>query len=136
MTTQGEIIKWLYKERGFMQGQFADLAKIDRTLFNRIVNGGKPLGKILQKRIAQGLRLPLAVFLFFINLEAPLEIHKILLEIVDLNDAEGLAIIGEILSFLKKTRGEKQPAELRRSVFSQIGNALEMAALIAKKGED
>lgn len=127
MTTPGEIIAVLIKERQFKQGEFADKIGIARSSLNRIIKGTKPLGKINQKRIAEGLELSLSKFLFLINLGAPLETYHFLLAVADLRDNTALAIVDKITTVADLIAKGKLPPETLNSILHQLEVTIKIA---------
>lgn len=132
MATEGEIIQQLIDNKGFGQGEFADRIGIARSSLNRIIKGKKPLGKINQKRIAEGLGLSKGMFLWLLDLDIPLENLAVLQALAAEKDKEILSAIEALLKISQiKKRGKISSHELS-SLLSHINSSRNFAESLDK----
>lgn len=111
METEGAIIQQLITNKGFGQGEFADKINVARPSMNSYIKGRKPIGKVIYKRIAQGLGLPYGVFMFLIKLDIPLDRFKALQELAELKPGQTINVINALLKIETAQADQSFPPE-------------------------
>lgn len=111
METEGSIIQQLITNKGYGQGEFADKIGVARPSMNSYIKGRKPIGKVIYKRIADGLGLSLGVFMFLIKLDVPLDHFKLLQEIAEVKQGQTINVIKAMLKIHNAQTNETFPLE-------------------------
>jgi transcriptional regulator with XRE-family HTH domain len=132
MTTEGEKIQRLINNLCIGQGAFADKIGIARSSLNRIIRGKKPLGKVNQKRIADGLNLSLGTFLFLIKQDTPLELFEIFQKLAAEQDKEILIAIKALLEIGQVKKGGKLTSDHLSPLLNHIATTLNLAKSLDK----
>ena len=132
MTTEGEKIQRLISNLGMGQGAFADKIGIARSSLNRIIRGKKPLGKVNQKRIADGLNFSLGTFLFLIKQDIPLGLFEIFQKLAAEEDKEILTAIKALLEIGQVKKGGKLTSDHLSPLLNHIATTLNLSKSLDK----